>query len=138
MIETLGFPLDLAFAMSAIAVIYLLAILSPVLLAAVIAWRQHRTMKRRILFVGSVMVACYGLIALFLMAIAVPVGVFAVFVVSPLKELGYLEHSFVLAAIDFTYSWWWLLLPAAILISATLTSRYLANRWNRIIEALNG
>ena len=138
MTEILGFPPDLALAIVAIAAAYLFIIHSPVLFALAIAWRQRRLMKRRMLFVGSVMVASYGFIVLFLMAVAVPVQAFAVFVVPSLRAQGYLEHSVILAAVDFTYEWWWLLLPAAILVSAIFTSRYLASRWNRIVVALNG
>ena len=138
MTEIFGFPPDLALAMVAIAAAYLFVIHSPVLFALAIAWRQRRSMKRRVLFVGSVMVASYGFIVLFLMAVALPVEAFAVFVVPSLKEQGYLENSVVLAAVDFAYEWWWLLLPAAILVSAIFTSRYLANRWNQIVVALNG
>ena len=124
--------------MAAVAVAYLFTVHSPVLFALAIAWRQRKTMKRRILFVGSVMAASYGLLVVFFMAVAVPVSAFSVFVVPALKDQGYLQHSFFLAVVDFTVKWWWLMLPAGILVSAILTSRYLASRWNRIVEALNG
>lgn len=138
MSDILGFPPDLALAMLSIAADYLVVIHSPVLFALAIAWHQRKTMKRRVMYVGSVMVGCYGLMVLVLMALAVPVEAFLVFVVPALKDQGYLEHSVFLAVADFTNTWWWLLLPAAILASAIVTSRYLAGRWNRIVEALNG
>lgn len=138
MAEILGFPTDLLLTMLAIAAAYLVVIHSPVLFALAIAWRQRKTMKRRILFVGSVMVGSYGFIILGLMAIVLPVEAFSIFVIPTLKSQGYLSHSSVLAAIDLAYKWWWVLLPVSILASAIFTSRYLARRWNRIVEALHG
>lgn len=138
MSEILGFPLHMAIAIAAVALAYLIAVHSPVLFALAIAWRQRKTMKRRILFVGSVMVASYGFLVVFFMAVAVPVAAFSIYIVPALKEQGYLQHSLFLAVVDFTYQWWWLMLPLASLVSAILTSRYFSHRWNKIIEALNG
>lgn len=138
MSEILGFPLHMAIAIAAVAIAYLFAVHSPVLLALAIAWRQRKIMKRRILFVGSVMVASYGFLVVFFMAIAVPVVAFSVYMVPVLKEQGYLRHPIFLAVVDFTVQWWWLMLPPAILVSAIFTSRYFSHRWNKIIEALNG
>jgi hypothetical protein len=137
MTDVLGFPPDVTFKVLAFAFTYFVAIHSPVLLALAIVWRQRKTMKRRTLFVGSVMMGCYGFIALFLMAVAVPVEAFLLFIVPTLKHQGYLNHSVFLVAADFVHSWWWWLLPCVILISALIVALYLSARWNRIADALN-
>ena len=135
--EILGFPLHMAIAIASVAIAYLFVVYSPVLFALAITLRKRKTMKRRILFVGAVMVASYGFLAVFFMALTVPVAAFSIFIVPSLKDQGYLQNSIFLTVVDFAVHWWWLMLPLAILVSAILTSRYFSHRWNHIVEALN-
>lgn len=138
MTEVFGFPIATAVSMAMIAIAYFFAVHSPVLLALVAVWCQRKTMPRRVLFVGTVMGATYGLLVVFLMAICVPTSAFLVFIVPALKDQGYLKNSVFLAVADFVVAWWWALLPFAVLFPAIFISRYFASRWSRIVEALNG
>jgi hypothetical protein len=138
MTDLFGFPIAMAVSMVMIAIAYFFAVHSPVLLALFTVWRQRKTMPRRILFVGTVMGATYGLLVVFLMAICVPISAFLVFIVPALKDQGYLKNSVFLALADFAVAWWWALLPFAVLLPAIFVSRYFAARWSRIVEALHG
>lgn len=138
MTDVFGFPVAMAVSMTMIAIAYFFAVHSPVLLALFAVWRQRKTMSRRVLFVGTVMGATYGLLVVFLMAICVPISAFLVFIVPALKDQGYLKNSVFLAVADFVVAWWWALLPFAVLLPAIFISRYFAARWSRIVEALHG
>lgn len=138
MTDVFGFPVAMAVSIAMIAIAYFFAVHSPVLLALFVVWRQRKTMPRRVLFVGTVMGATYGLLVVFLMAICVPISAFLIFIVPALKDQGYLKNSVFLAVTDFVVAWWWVLLPFAVLLPAIFISRYFAVRWSRIVEALHG
>lgn len=138
MSEVFGFPVEMAISMLMVAIAYFFAVHSPVLLALFTVWRQRKTMRRRILFVGTVMGATYGFLMVLFMAVCVPISAFLIFIVPALKEQGYLKNSLFLALADFVVAWWWVLLPFAVLIPAVFISRYFGARWNGIVEALNG
>lgn len=138
MSDIFGFPADLALAIGAATFAYALAVHAPLLFALAVAWRRRATMKRRILFVGTVMVFSYGFLLLLFFTVCLPVWAFLVFVVPTLKEQGYLANSLFLRLADFFDAWWWLLLPIAILLLGFFTARYFASRWNRVAEALHG
>ncbi|GHU20532.1 hypothetical protein FACS189475_09470 [Betaproteobacteria bacterium] len=135
--EVFGFPIEVAISLFIVAIAYSLAVHSPELLALVAVWRQRKTMRRRILFVGTVMGATYGFLCVFFMAVCVPVWAFSIFIVPTLREQGYFENSVFLALADFVVAWWWALLPFVVLIPAIFITRYFAARWNRIVEALH-
>jgi hypothetical protein len=138
MTEVFGFPIAMAISLFMVAIAYFVAVHSPVLFALAIVWRQRKFMRRRILFVGTVMGATYGVLVIFFMATCVPVSAFAMFIAPALKAQGYLKNSVLLAVADFAVAWWWVLLPFVVLIPAIFSSRYFAARWNRIVEALQG
>lgn len=137
MFETFGFPLDVAASMLMVAIAYFLAVHSPVLLALFTVWRQRKTMRRRILFVGTIMGATYGFLVVLFMAVCVPISAFLIFIAPALKNQGYLKNSLLLALADFAVTWWWVLLPFAVLIPAVFVTRYFSARWNHIVGALN-
>jgi hypothetical protein len=140
MTDVFGFPIATAISMLMIAIVYFLAVHSPVLLALAIVWHQRKTMHRRILFVGTVMGATYGFIVVFFMSVCVPVSAFMVFIAPVFNEQDYFKGSIVFQVLlklaDFAAEWWFLLLPFIVLIPAIFISRYFAGRWNRIVEAL--
>jgi hypothetical protein len=136
MSKQFGIPIEIAVGMSMAAIIYFLAVHSPVLFALAVAWRQRKTMRRRILFVGTVMGATYGFIVLFFLAVFVPVSAFMVFVAPALASHGVLENALIFPVTRFAADWWWAILPLVILIPAIFISLYLAARWNRIAEAI--
>jgi len=138
MTEVFGFPIAMAIFLFMGAIAYFVAVHSPILLALTTVWRQRKSMRRRILFVGTVMGATYGFLVIFFMAAWVQVSAFAIFIVPALKEQGYLKNSVLLAVADFAVAWWWALLPFVVLIPAIFITRYFAARWNRIVEALQG
>jgi glycopeptide antibiotics resistance protein len=124
-------PTVTAISMQVIAIAYFLAVHSPVLLALVIAWRQRRTMQRRILFVATVMGATYGFLVVFLMSICVPVAAFMVFIAPTLNEQDDFKHSVLFQAFlklaDFVADGWVLLLPFMVLIPALFRGRQKIN-----------
>jgi hypothetical protein len=138
MSEVFELPAAMAISIVMVAIVYFLAVHSPVLLALFTVWRQRKTMRRRILFVGTVMGATYGFLVVLVMAVCVPISAFLIFIVPALKEQGYLKNSLFLALADFVVAWWWAILPFAVLIPAIFISRYFAARWSDIVEALNG
>jgi hypothetical protein len=138
MTEVFGFPIAMAISLFVVAIVYFVAVHSPILCALAIVWRQRKSMRRRILFVGTVMGATYGFLVIFFMAACVPVSAFMIFIAPALRQQGYLMNSVFLAVAGFFAAWWWALLPFVILIPAIFISRYFAARWNRIVEALQG
>ena len=67
---------------------YFFAVHSPVFFALFIVWRQRRTMPRRMLFVGTVMGASYGILVVLFMVFYVPASAFFVFVAPSLRNRG--------------------------------------------------
>lgn len=136
--DVFGFPIAMTISLCMMAIAYFLAVHSPVLLALVVVWRQRKSMRRRILFVGTVMGATYGFLVVFFMAVCVPISAFLIFIVPALREQGYFENSAFVNFANFIATWWWVFLPFVILIPAIFITRYFAARWNRIVEALHG
>lgn len=137
MTDILGFPIDMALTMLLLGMAYFFAVHSPVCFALFAVWRQRKTMRRRILFVGTVMGATYGFLVLFVLGVCIPAFAFSIWVVPALKEQGYLRDSIFLLLVQFVFNWWWALLPFAVLIPGFFISRYFAKRWNAIADALN-
>jgi len=139
MAEIFALPPHVAALWVAYIIIYTLFAYSPLLFSGAVALRRGRSMKRRVLFVGTVMMIAYGFLLLIAMAITVPVGVFALFFVPALKEYGYMQSgSFFLVMIDFAAEYWLLLWLPALAAASFVTTRYLAARWNGVAEALGG
>lgn len=136
MTEIFGLPFDTAMYILAFSLAYYFCVLSPLLISAFVAVRNRTVMNRRFLFIGAVTLATYGLLALLVVAVAVPASAFAIYVVPPMKARGYFDGSILLGLLDFSFQWWWTFLPAYICLAAIVTTRYFANRWNRIVEAL--
>lgn len=133
-----GFPAETATFMLMICMAYFFAVHSPTLLALLVVLRQRKTMRRRILFMGTVMGATYGLVVVFALAICVPIEAFAIFILPTIKHQGYNANTPFWILVEWASNWWWALLPLVILIPAIFISRYFAARWNAIVEALNG
>jgi hypothetical protein len=138
MTDVFGF--ETALSMLVIAIAYFLAVHSPVVIALGIVWWQRKTMQRRILFVGTVMGATYGVLMVLVMSICLPVSAFMMFIAPTLNEQDYFKGSVVFQAFvnlaDFVADYWFFLLPFVVLIPAIFISWYFAIRWNRIVEAL--
>lgn len=133
-----GFEPALAAAMIAAAIAYEFFTFAPLIFSAIVAVRRRTTMRRKFLFVGSVVALTYGLLLVFLVTICVPVSAFMIYVAPSLRFNGYLEDSWFIAVADFAVEWWWLILPPVFIAAALVTTRYLAKRWNAIVDALQG
>ena len=136
MSDILSLPAEYLLPIIGFATLYFLAANSPLLVAAVTAWRRGNEMTRRILFIGWVAVFVYGLLPLLSLAVWPPVQAFVTFVVPSMRAKGYLEHSWLLKSYDFLYTWWWVGLPLFVLVVAILVTRYFALRWNKIVAAI--
>ena len=120
-------------------ILYVLLIHSPLIFSSVVALRRGTHMKRRILFIGAVMMLTYGFLFLVLSAVCVPIGAFMIFFVPALVQMGHMKSGSLLVAVaDFVAGYWWLLLPVGLVAAAFLVTRYLSRRWNHIAEALDG
>ena len=116
-------------------VVYVACVMSPSLLAAALAVRRGPQMRRRLIFVAAVTMIAYGITLSILFVVAIPLGVFLVYVVPTLRA-GYLEQSMsALAAFLVTWSIVWI--PLVFPITALCVLRYFATRWNNIAGALD-
>lgn len=119
---------------------YCFAVYSPIFIPVAIVWRHRKTMKRRMLFFGWVSMGSYGFLLGIMLAIELPIGLFAVYLAPMLKALGYLENPIFLpflSAFDFSVkNWFALVLPVQILACATVVSIYLSRHWDGIVKAL--
>jgi hypothetical protein len=134
-----GFEPQLAVAMVAVSLGYYFCVLSPLIFASVVAWKKRASLQRKVLFVSSVLAVSYSLLLVFLLAIFIPIWAFMVFVAPTMRFAGYLTNAWFIAFAQFADSaqhWWFLILPAVLAIIALLVTRYLAKRWNGIVNAL--
>jgi hypothetical protein len=112
---------------------------APLLFSGFVALRRRSIMKRRVLFIGTVMMVTYGFLFLVVAAVGVPVGAFVIFFVPALISLGHIETgSLLLSTVDAIAQWWWVALPPALVLASFLVTRYLSRRWNKIAETLDG
>lgn len=79
-----GFEPALAAAMIAAAIAYEFFTFAPLIFSAIVAVRRRTTMRRKFLFVGSVVALTYGLLLVFLVTICVPISAFMIYV-APLR-----------------------------------------------------
>jgi hypothetical protein len=119
-----------------LSVAYFVFEMSPLVFSAIVVVRRRATMKRKLLFVGTVTVVTYGAFLMLFAVAFLPVGAFVIFLVPALKELGYFDESYALAVASFVANWWWLILPPTIAVVAISVTEYLDRRWNGIVNAL--
>lgn len=136
--KVFGFDPWLAAAIVAAAFVYFVIALVPVIFATVVATRRRGDMQRKLLFVASVMALTYGFAVALLAVFGVPIGHFIVYVAPAMRQLGYLENSWLVQAAELAVRYGSLALPPLLAIVAILVTRYLAPRWNGIVSALKG
>lgn len=138
MSKIFGFDPWLAAAIVAAAFVYFVFALFPVIFAMVVVIRRRRDMQCRLLFVVSVMALTYGFAVALLAVFGVPIGHFMVYVAPTMKQWGYLDDSWLVRTAELAADYGSLTLPPLLAIVAMLVTRYLAPRWNGIVNALRG
>lgn len=134
MIETFGWEMNLLLGLVAIA--YLLIALAPILIPAFRAFRRSTRLDRPWLFTVIVAALTYGTVYLVAAVIAIPVQAYVVFVAPVLHEAGKPHGAWLSSAAHFVGTWWWPILPIAVLVATIILTRKLATRWAGICAAL--
>jgi hypothetical protein len=130
------FPPPVAAMVLAVGGLYILLALLPLLYPGYISFRARPVLPRRLLFVGVVAALSYGIETFFLVAIALPLEAYAVFIVPSLESSGHAYGYWLVSIARFIKHWGWLLLPILPVIASVVLTRYLMNRWPRITESL--
>lgn len=134
MIDTFGWEMTILLGLVAFA--YLLVALAPVLLPALRAFRRSERLQRPWLFTGTVAALTYGAVYLVAAVVAIPVQAYVVFIAPVLYEADKSHGAWLSGAADFIGTWWWPVLPLAMLLAANFLTRKLAARWAGICAAL--
>ncbi len=116
--------------------LYILIGLLPLLYPSYVSFRTRPFLPRRHLFVGIVAALSYGIETFFLVAIAVPLEAYAVFIAPPLEHSGHPYGYWLVSTARFIKHWGWLFLPILPAMVSVVLTRYLVTRWARIIESL--
>lgn len=134
MIEVFGWKMTILLGLAAIA--YLLVALAPLIWPAIRAFRRSKRLERPWLFTGTIAALTCGAVYLVTGVVVIPVQAYLVFVAPSLHEAGKPYGAWLTAAADFVGTWWWPLLPLAVLVATVLLTRKLAARWAGICAAL--
>mgnify|MGYP003577306262 CR=1 FL=1 len=134
MIDTFWWKMTILLGLAAIA--YLLVALAPLILPAIRAFRRTRRLERPSLFTGTVAALTYGGAYWVAAVMAIPVQAYVVFVAPVLHEAGKDHGAWLSSGASFIGTWWWPVLPLAVLVAALLLTRKLAAKWAGICSAL--
>jgi hypothetical protein len=121
-----------------VSALVLIAVLFPILCAALFALRARPPIPRRFIFVVVTACLSYGLLFLFIVTVSIPLQLYTLFVAPPLQQAGRAYGPWLVSLGDFLASWGWLILPLVLAIASIAISRYLVQRWPKIIIALGG
>ena len=116
--------------------LYILLAFLPLLYPSYVLFRTRPFLPRRLLFVAIVAALSYGIETFFLVAIALPLEAYAVFIAPPLASSGYPYARWLVLVARFIRGWGWLLLSIPPAIASVVLTRYLVTRWARILESL--
>ena len=122
----------------AIAMVWWLLSLAPVLYSAFVATRTRLALPRRFLFVAVVVTLSYGLLVFFLFAITLPLAAFSIYIAPGLEAAGKLSVSgrWLAATSRAISTWGWFVVPFFLAISSFKLTRYLATRWHQLVTGL--
>lgn len=120
----------------AVAAVYLVLAFVPVLWPALRAFRAPRRLPRPWLFVAVVSSVAYGMVAIFVFAVGVPMDAYLVFIAPQLQEAKLPYGAALVPASQFVVDYWWLAAPVVQLLATWYLTRRLSARWERICEAL--
>jgi hypothetical protein len=113
----------------AIAILWWLASLFPVVYPTLVALRRKPVMPRRLLFISVVVGLSYGCLVFFQFVIVIPLDAFGTYIAPQLKEVGELPAigQWSLEILDKLDVWWWkLVVPLILAAVAFKLTRYLA------------
>jgi hypothetical protein len=134
MIEEFGWKMTILLALAA--ALYLLVALAPLLWPALRAFRRSRRLERPWLFTGTVAALTYGTVYLVAAIVAIPIEAYIVFIAPVLNQAGKPYGALLVTAAEFVGTWWWPVLPFAVLVATILLTRKLAAKWAGICAAL--
>ncbi len=126
--------------MTAIAVFafaWLLFAFLPLVLPTFFAIRKRHTLKRKILFVGTIACLCYGSL-FFIVALSIPFEIHTIYIAPQLQNAGYPYGSWLVDAILFLRDYGFIFFPPVILVLSIFVTKFVSSRWNRIIDAVGG
>ncbi|MDH5821889.1 hypothetical protein QFW77_02620 [Luteimonas sp. RD2P54] len=121
----------------AIAMVWWLLSLFPVLYPALVSFRRRATMPQKCLFTCVVACLSYGLLA-FLLVVGIALRALAVYIAPQLEVAGDLPAAgrWLAQASGLISAWWWVAVPLVLAMCSFLLTRYLAPRWPPIAAAL--
>ena len=125
-------------ALTIAACLYILVTWVPLWWPTFIALRRRPSLPRRLLFVGIVAGLSYGIVFLFLFALALPAGIYSLFVAPSLQQVGHPYGALIVSVTQYIEQYGWLALPPVLLVLTFILTHKLAKFWSRICEGLRG
>jgi len=125
-------------ALTIAACLYILVTWAPLWWPTFIALRRRPQFPRRLLFVGVVAGLSYGTIVLFFFLLALPAGVYSLFVAPSLQQMGHSYSGVVVVITQHVEQYGWLALPPLLLVLTFTLTHQLAKRWPGICGGLHG
>jgi len=125
-------------ALTIAACVYILVTWTPLWWSAFIALRRRPNLPRRLLFVGVVAGLSYGIVFLFLFALALPAGIYSLFVAPSLQQVGHPYGALIVSITQYIEQYGWLALPPVLLVLTFTLTHKLAKLWSRICAGLSG
>ncbi len=122
----------------AIAIVWWVLSLMPILYSILVAVRTKPALPRRFLFVSAVVLLSYGLLIFFLFVVSLPLSAYSIFIAPQLEAVGELSRAgrWLAASSRFISQWGWFVIPLVLSISAVILSRYLVVRWHLLAACL--
>ena len=134
---SVAFPAKLLAFLALVSFSYIVCILAPMLWSGFVALRQRPLLPRRVLFVSTVTVISYGVWGFVGWALELPISAYLIYIAPQLERCCHFSGSFTRIG-GFLAQYFWLGMGPALLITSFVVTRYLARRWERIVDALRG
>jgi len=136
MADTSAFPPKLVAILTLISVGYFLVALAPVLFASLAAYRRRPTFPRPVLFVWVVASLVYGVLCTLCAVVEIPLSAYLIYVAPQLQASGAYTAGPLSSFSAFVASYWWVGLVPVQLVASILVTRYLVERWARVVAAI--
>ena len=131
-----GFPPQAIGLILLASAVYFVVSWAPVIWPIIATHKMRLSFPRRWLFVLTILSLSYGLIAVFLTLLSLPVAAYSTFIAPQLAANGFHGTDWLVRANDLVVSYWWLMLPPALLLITLLLVRKLQPAWPLICSAL--
>ena len=122
----------------AVAVLWWLLSLTPVIYSSYIAIFKKPALPRRFLFVGVVVAMSYGFLLFFFLTVTLPLSAFDAYIAPQLTADGQLTviTQGLLTASRTMSDWGYIAVPFVLAISSFKLIRYLTPRWQLVVAGL--